>query len=138
MDKMTLSKDDVRKMPNNIIPVPTNHDFFKWWCTFMRAFVKLTDKEIEVISSLLKQRYELSKVISDPAVLDSQMMGNDVKNKVIEECHITSQHYYVVMSKLRKNKVITATGINPRLIPSIRPDDNGTFRLMIVFKEKQP
>lgn len=125
--------------PNNIIVVPTSvhTDFFKWWCTFLKPFVKLTEKEIEVISCFLKQRWELSKKISDPAILDSQVMSNDTKAKVIEECGMTLQHFYVVMSNLRKNKVIINNTINPRLIPSMRQDDNGAFQLLILFKDNQ-
>lgn len=124
--------------PNNVFDVATTlKDFFKWWCVFLRPFVKLTDREIDVISSFLRERYELSKVISDPTVLDAQLMGPDTKNKVIKECNITLQHFYVVMSNLRKNNVITDTGINRRLIPNIRKNDDGTFRILIRFIEKK-
>lgn len=123
--------------PNNIVTVPTAIDtgFFKWWCVFLRPFVRLTDREIDVISCFLKQRWELSKHISDPAILDTMVMSEDTKRKVMEECHITLQHFYVVMSNLRKNKVITGNIINPRLIPNIRKDDNGVFQLLILFRD---
>ena len=98
--------------------------------------ILLTEKEIEVISCFLKQRWELSKKISDPAILDSQVMSNDTKQKVIEECGMTLQHFYVVMSNLRKNKVIINNTINPRLIPS-RLDDSGVFQLLILFKDNK-
>lgn len=126
--------------PNNIVTVPVQadtSDFFKWWCIFLRPFVNLTNREIDVIAEFLKQRFELSKVISDPAVLDTMVMNDATKQKVIDACHITQQHFYVVMSNLRKNKVITGNIINPRLIPNVREDDNGVFQLLILFKEKQ-
>ncbi len=123
--------------PNNIVTVPTTLDtgFFKWWCVFLRPFVKLTDREIDVMSSFLKQRYELSKHITDPAILDEMVMSENTRKKVMEECKITLQHFYVVMSNLRKNKVITGNIINPRLIPNIRQDDNGFFQLLVLFKD---
>lgn len=127
------------KKPNNILPIeagPTT-GFFKWWCMYMRPMVNLTDKELNVISSLLKQRYELSKKITDPAILDSQTMSNSTKQKVIEECGLTQQHFYVVMSGLRKKKVITEVGINPRLIPNIRVDDKGYFQFLLLFKDPE-
>lgn len=135
-------KGEGRKLhkPNNIVTVPVQtdtSDFFKWWCIFLRPFVNLTNREIDVIAEFLKQRFELSKVISDPAVLDTMVMNDATKQKVIEACHITQQHFYVVMSNLRKNKVITGNIINPRLIPNVRVDDNGVFQLLILFKEKQ-
>lgn len=123
--------------PNNVVTVPTKLDsleFFKWWCVFLRPFIKLTDRETDVMASFLKQRYELSRSIADSSILDSVLMSEEVKKKVIEECHITLQHFYVVMSNLRKNKVIVNNVINPRLIPNIRKDENNMFQLLILFK----
>lgn len=123
--------------PNNIVTVPTSleDDFFKWWCVFLRPFINLTNREIDVMASFLKQRWELSKYISDPGILDTMLMSEDTKAKVQEECKITSQHLYVVMSNLRKNKVIMGNSINPRLIPNVRKEDNGTFQLLVMFKD---
>lgn len=123
--------------PNNIVTVPVQADtssFFKWWCIFLRPFVDLTNREIDVIAEFLKQRFELAKSISDPTLLDNALMSDMTKRKVIDACHITQQHFYVVMSNLRKNKVITGNIINPRLIPNVRVDDNGVFQLLILFK----
>lgn len=63
------------------------------------------------------------------------VMSESTREKVIAECNITQQHFYVVMSNLRKNKVIVNNTINPRLIPNIRKDDNGCFQLLILFKD---
>lgn len=134
-----LHKEDVKKLrkPNNIFPISTTLDkeFFRWWCIFLRPFVSLTDREIDVVSSFLKQRWELSKHISDPSILDTMLMSEESKKKVIEDCHITLPHFYVVMSSLRKNKVIVNNVFNSKLIPNIRPDDNGYFQLLILFKD---
>lgn len=133
--KAAGTRKGLRK-PNNIVTVPVGSDvdFFKMWCIFLRPFVNLTNREIDVVSEFLKQRFELSKVISDPAVLDSMLMNDSTKQKVIDNCHITQQHFYVVMSNLRKNKVIIGNILNPRLVPNIRQDDNGVFQLLIMFR----
>lgn len=141
MDNTSSERPAERKvpLPNNLIRVPTSldTDFFKWWCTFLRPFVKLTDKEIDVVSSLLKQRWEMSKIISDPSTLDRQLMESSTREKIIEECHITQAHYYVIMSSLRKNRVIINNCINPKLIPNIKEENgNFTFQLLILFKEE--
>lgn len=135
-----IKKERKIPKPNNMIRVPTTTqgDFFKWWCIFLRPFVNLTNREIDVIASFLKQRWELSKHISDPALLDVMVMSEDTRKKVIEDCNITQQHFYVVMSNLRKNNVIVNNVINPRLIPNVReanPEEgeDGKFRLMILF-----
>lgn len=134
-------KNSIKKMPkpNNIVSVPVGKDgskFFRWWCIFLRPFINLTNKEVEVIAEFLKQRFELSKSISDPVILDKVVMSDDVKKKVMETCHITQQHFYVVMSKLRKSQIIKGNVINPRLIPNVRVDDNGCFQLLILFKNQ--
>lgn len=125
------------RKPNNILVVhggPTT-GFFKSWCIYMRPIVKLSDKEIDIVACFLKQRWELSKVISDPIILDSQLMSNEVKDRVISECGITRQHFYVLMSSLKKHKVFTSAGINPRLVPNIRKNDDGIFQFLILFKD---
>lgn len=142
---METSKETLRdavknkRSPNNLIKVPvtSKKDFFKWWCIFLRPFVNLTNREIDVVSSFLKQRWELSKIVSDPAILDAMVMSDDTKKKVMEECNITLQHFYVVMSNLRKHKVLKGTIINPRLIPNIRETDNDCFELRIIFKQEE-
>ena len=125
--------------PNNIVTVPTTDEtnFFKWWCIFLRPFIKLTNREIDVVASFLKQRWELSKHISDPTILDKVIMSEDTKQKVQEECNISSQHLYVVMASLREKQALINNALNPRLIPNIRKDDNGLFQLLILFKEKK-
>ena len=129
--------DWTKHRPNNMLKVPCKPDmnFFKWWCTILHPFVSLTPKETEVIASYLRIRYELAKVISDSTILDSQLMSKDTTDKVIAECGMTLQHYYVVMSGLRKKGVITNSGLNTKLIPNTRSTDNGYFQLLILIEE---
>ena len=123
--------------PNNLFNVSFigSLEFFKWWCIFLRPFVPLTEREIDVISSFLKHRWELSKSTTDPAALDILLMSDDVKQKIVEECNITFSHFYVIMSSLKKKGVIKDNIITPQLIPNLREGDNGIFRLLIQFKE---
>ena len=139
----TISKkqhdEEIRQLkekykPNNAfgIPVADLLDFFKWWCTILRLFIPLTDREIDVVASLLKQRWELSKTIKDPSILDTMTMSRNILDKVAEECKITKQHFYVVMSSLKKKGAIDGH-INPRLIPNLKKE--GEFKLTILFQE---
>lgn len=125
--------------PNNIINIPVNSDsdFFKWWCIFLRPFIHLTNKEIEVVTSFLKIRWDLSSKISDPAILDVMVMSEDSRKKIMEECRISKQNFYVLMSNLKKHGIIVNNAINPRLIPNVRVDDNGFFQLLILFKDNR-
>ena len=120
---------------NNVIRIPTSLStgFFRFWFEFLRPFHNLTDREMQVASSLLKRRYELSKVIQDEIILDKVVMSEDTKKVVREECNISLPHFQVIMGKLRKNKVILDGRINPRFIPNLT-EEQGSFRLLLNFE----
>ena len=124
-------------IPNNIIRMPCSlsNNFFRYWFMFLEPYHKLTDREIDVITSFVKHRYELSKVINDNDILDKVTMSEDTKRKVREECNITLPHFQVIMGKLRKNKVIIDGKINPKFIPNIK-EETGTFQLLFLFELK--
>ena len=114
------------------IPCKVDGSFFKYWFMFLKPFHHLTEREMDVIASFVKQRYELSKVITDSDILDKVTMSEDTKRKVREECGITLPHFQIVMSKLRKSKVIIDNKINPRYIPNVK-EENGSFKMMLLF-----
>lgn len=127
----------MEKRPNSVLVIPCSLDgsFFKLWFSFLRPFHKLTDREIDVIASFVKQRYELSKDIKNQEILDKVVMSDDTKRKVREECNITQSHFQVVMTKLRKTKVIDNGRINPKFIPKIIEGSN-SFQLLLSFDLK--
>ena len=127
----------LNNIPNNIIRMPCSlsNNFFRYWFMFLEPYHKLTDREIDVITSFVKHRYELSKVIKDNDILDKVTMSEDTKRKVREECNITLPHFQVIMGKLRKNKVIIDGKINPKFIPNIK-EETGTFQLLFLFELK--
>lgn len=114
------------------IPCKVDGKFFRYWFEFLQPFHNLTEREMDVITSFVKQRYELSKVIKDNEILDKVTMNEDTKKKVREECGISLPHFQVIMGKLRKNKVIIDGKINPRYIPSV-DEENGSFKMMLLF-----
>lgn len=119
---------------NNVIRIPTSltGKFFNYWLQFLKPYHQLTEREIEVATSFLKHRYELSKVIKDNKILDKVTMSEDTKKKVREECNVTLPHFQVIMGKLRKNKVIVDGVINPRFIPNIDEESN-SVQLLLYF-----
>lgn len=125
----------MNRKADNVIRIPTSLSgkFFRYWFEFLQPFHKLTDREMDVIISFVKQRYELSRVIKDNEILDKVTMSEDTKRKVREECNITLPHFQVIMGKLRKNKVIVDGRINPRFIPNVR-EDAGSFQLLLLFE----
>ncbi len=119
---------------DSIIRVPTKIDgsFFRYWFMFLKPFHNLTEREMDVITSFVKQRYGLSKVIKDNEILDKVTMSEDIKKKVMEECDISLPHFQVILGKLKKNKVIIDGKINPRYIPIVN-EENGSFKMMLLF-----
>ena len=130
---MSEQKSNLNR-PNSVLRIPCSlsGSFFRYWFMFLRPFHKLTNREVDVITALVKHRYELSKVIKDDVILDKVTMSEDVKKQVREECGIAFQHFQVIMSNLRKNKVIENGKINPKFIPNIT-EENGMFKLMLLF-----
>ena len=124
----------VKKGVDNVVRIPCKLDysFFKMWFMFLQPFHHLTEREMEVATSFVKQRYELSKVVSDNDILDKLVMSEDIKRKVREECNITLPHFQVIMGKLRKNNIIVDGKLNPRYIPRVIKE-NGSFKLMLLF-----
>lgn len=124
----------VKKGVDNVVRIPCKLDysFFKMWFMFLQPFHHLTEREMEVATSFVKQRYELSKVVSDNDILDKLVMSEDTKRRVREECNITLPHFQVIMGKLRKNNIIIDGKLNPRYIPRV-VEENSSFKLMLLF-----
>lgn len=125
-------------LPNNVVRIPTSlkGNFFRHWFEFLEPFHRLTEREVDVITAFVKQRYVLSKVIKDDEILDKVVMSDDTKRQVREECNMSLQHFQVVMGKLRKNKLIIDNKINKRFIPDL-PEDAKDFKLMLYFEFKK-
>lgn len=120
---------------NNIIRIPTSLEdkFFRYWLEFLEPFHGLTSRELDVATAFLKQRYKLSKAISDNTILDRVTMGDDTKQKIRKECNITTPHFQVIMGKLRKAKFIIDSRINPRFIPLGVKEGDNSFKLLLYF-----
>lgn len=127
----------MNRKPNNVVRITTSLDgnFFKHWFEFLRPFHKLTGREMDVITSFVKNRYELSKVIKDNDILDKVTMSEDTRKKVMAECNIALPHFQVIMGKLRKSKVIVDGKINPRFLPNV-DEEHGDFNFLLTFDLK--
>lgn len=122
---------------DSVIKIPTTLDgFFRHWFEFLKPLHQLTGREVDVAASLVKHRYLLSKAISDEALLDQVTLGNDTRKAVMEECNLPPHYFRVVMSKLKKNKVIIDGRINPKFIPRVS-EEKGNFQLLLLFDLKQ-
>lgn len=119
--------------PNNVIRVPCTLDsLFRFWLEFLTPFHTLTERETDVATAFLKERYALSKVILDKDLLDRTLVSEEFQRKLRQECNLTNQHFQVIKSKLKTKKFFINDKINPRLIPNIK-EENGYFQLLLVF-----
>lgn len=130
-----MSSTNNKLLANNVIRIPTSLEgkFFRYWLEFLRPIHKLTNREIEVAELFLKHRYQLSKVVSDEELLDKIVMGEDVKKQIREALGITLEHFQVIMSKLRKRKVIEDNKLNRKFLPNLIKSEN-TFSLLLYFE----
>lgn len=125
----------MERKPNSVIALKGNlsGSFFRIWLEFLRPFHKLTERETDVMASFLKHRFELSRVVSDQGLLNSLTMSEDTKKKVRDDCNISQAHFQVIMTKLKKSKMIDNGNINPRFIPRVEHNAKN-FQLLLSFE----
>jgi hypothetical protein len=124
------------KRANNVIRIPTSlkGSFFRIWVEFLTPLHNLTNKEKDVIAALIKARFELSKGISDEAILDRMVINDtEVKAKVKEEAGVSDAFYQVILGKLKKTNVIANGKIDPKFIPKRLEDGDSSFQLLLYF-----
>lgn len=127
---------EVNKLtPDGISVIPTSSldDFFRYWFEFLRPFHNLANREMQVIASLTKHRYLLSKVIKDDIILDKVLMGEETRKEIREECGLTPPHFQIIIGKLRKQNILIDNRINPKFIPNIK-EESGQFKMLLLFK----
>lgn len=115
---------------NPKLDVSPEGDFFRVWTEFLKPIHNLTNREMDVFAAFLKKRYELSKVITDPDVLDRMLMGEDMKRQIRLQCKMAVKHFQVVMCRFRQKGVIRDGRIFLNLIPTLTDDGVG---LMVYF-----
>ena len=120
--------------PDNVLVIKSSFDeMFRYWLTFLRPVHNLTDREIDVVSGFIRKRYELSKSILDEELLDKNLMNESTKRTIRDECGLTVSHFQIILSKLKKKKVIVENKISPKYIPRINENAKG-LQLLIYFQ----
>lgn len=115
------------------IPVSLEGNFFRYWIEFLEPFHHMKSREKDVAAALLRERYLLSKVISDDAVLDKITLSLDIKKKIMEEYQLSSSNFHVVLTKLRKANFIIDNRINKKFIPNDIKEEDTSYRLLLNF-----
>lgn len=118
---------------NPRLNVSPEGDFFRVWTEFLKPVHCLTNREMDVFAAFLKKRYELSKVITDPEVLDKVLMSEETKKQIRLQCKMATKHFQVVMCRFRQKGVVRNGKIFLNLVPTITPEGVG---LMVYFNFK--
>jgi hypothetical protein len=126
-----------KQNPHSVIRIPASleDNFFRYWVEFLRPFHNLTNRQMDIFTCFIKRRHELGKKIIDSNILDTHLMGDNIKREIREECNISLPHFQVIMGELKKKKLIVDNKINPRFIPIIKEED-GNFKMMLLFDLK--
>lgn len=119
--------DDVKRINTPI------DKFFRVWVEFLTPIHNLTNKEKEVFAALLKHRFELQASITNEDLLDSILMGRDVRAQIRQECNVSSPFFQGILGKFKRNKVIVEDRINPKFIPKGITKDSKSFKFLIYF-----
>lgn len=123
------------------IPCKDLKSFFRYWMAFLTPIHHLTPKVIEVAASMLEQRHELSKSISNDEILDKYLMSEEIRQKIMDDCDIKLAHYHVIVGKLIDGKFILEENdgkikrINPKFIPNLK-EETGEFGFLLAFELK--
>ncbi len=106
----------------------TTRKFFHYWINVTAPLHNLGKTEKAVLSELLYYRYKLSEEVVNDALADKLLFSYDIKVKIGTSLNITPNRLALVLSELRKNKIIVNNAINKAYIPEF--DKNTTTFIM--------
>jgi hypothetical protein len=108
---------------------------FMYWLEFLKPYHKLANKEVEALSILLYYRWELSKEVTNMALVDKLLFSSEIRLKVREDLGgMKSGVFNNLLTTLRRKGVLSKENkIIPALIPNIKPDSTG-FKLIFDFE----
>lgn len=120
------------------------NDFFSLWIEYLVPKHHLTKSEQKFLAACIRQRYELSKGISDETLLDETCLNETYRTKIRQELGISTQQMQNVIVKLKKQKILIPRTvpfsdklsyykINPQFIPPY--DENEDFLLVLLFSK---
>ncbi len=109
---------------------------FRYWLEFLKPYHKLRAKEIEALALMLYYRYELSREIPNPEMVNLVLFSTETRNKIREDLGGMGQKVFNnLLTSLRKKKVLSKDNkINPVLIPNMTEDG---FKLVFNFEVKK-
>lgn len=119
------------------------NDFFSLWIEYLAPKHHLTKSEQKFLAACLKQRYILSKDITDETLLDETALNDAHRAKIRKDLNISAQQMQNVIAKLKKLHILVPRNfpfsdklsyykISPSFIPNY--NDGEDFKLLFIFK----
>lgn len=107
----------------------TKEKFFTIWLTILQPFLKLRNKELELLAKLLYHRYLISLEVKNKEMLDELLFSPKIKKSIMAELKMPEHAYNNLLSCLRKKNIVIDKTINRQIIPMIsEPFEN--FKLL--------
>lgn len=103
--------------------------FFKLWLTLIQPYLKLRNKEADVLAKFIEYRFEISKRVKDEEEINFILFSTKIRNKIVDELDISNPALNNMISALRKKNYIVKNSINKKLIPNIEYDTDN-FKLI--------
>jgi len=85
-----------------------------------------------ILACILKKRHELSKIITDDAMVDKFLFSRDVREQVMDENNIKRAAFQQTLSELRKAGIIDDDRLNKKIVPPL-DNKNKRFDFMVTF-----
>lgn len=104
-------------------------NFFKLWLTLIQPYLKLRNKEADVLAKFIEYRFEISKRVKDEEEINFILFSTKIRNQIVDELDISNPALNNMISALRKKKYIIKNSINKKLIPNIEYDTDN-FKLI--------
>lgn len=123
------------RVADALVSIPCNRDnFIRWWFELLKPMHRLTDKECEVATALIRKRIELSRKIVDEKLLDRTLFSKEVRQEIAAEAHVTQDYFRVILTTLRQRGIVNGKAFNKRYIPSWdASEEKFSFRLMFIL-----
>ena len=118
-------------------------DFFSAWIEYLAPKHHLTKSEQKFLAACLRQRYELSKGITDENLLDETALNETYRTKIRNDLNISTQQMQNVITKLKKLHILIPRNFPfsdklsyYKIAPDFIPPYNETedFLLLLLFK----
>lgn len=110
--------------------VNSPYDFYQLWLKFQAQCFHITEREIKVLAYMLSKRLEMLKDNSEEEIVKT-LTTKYHRNIMAEELSYKDSHLQVILSRLRKKKIIENGIINKSVIPAIK--GNKCAQLLIIF-----